>query len=311
MVATSRLAWLLRAVGVLQLAAIAGFLAWHWPSSPVLAVSGAVLLASIAPIVLGIEFLLLAWVGRADRSVPAAGAASLLAAWLGEVRSLFRVFYWRLPFRWRTPADCLEARCAGRTGVVLIHGFVCNRGFWAPWMRQLRERRHAHVAVNLEPVFSSIDAYGPIIAAAVQRVTELTRRPPVLICHSMGGLAARAWLRGSGATASVARVITIGSPHHGTWLGQFSSMPNGRQMRRHSDWITGLERSESARPLPPFTCWYSNCDNIVFPPSTATLAHADNRFLPGVAHVAMAFHPRLVADCLALLDAPASRGEGN
>ena len=39
------------------------------------------------------------------------------------------------------------------------------------------------------------------------------------------------------------------------------------------------------------TCFYSHCDNIVFPPVTATLQGADNRHLPGVAHVQMADHP--------------------
>lgn len=305
MPACSRLARLLRFVCALQLAAVIGVLVWQWPSSPAQAVLGAALIACIAPIVLAIEFLLLARVARGDPAVPVATSRALLRAWLGEVQNLVRVFYWRLPFRWRSPEDHLDPACAGRTGVVLVHGFVCNRGFWAPWLRQLRARGHAHMAVNLEPVFGSIDAYAPIIAAAVQRVAALTGEPPVLVCHSMGGLAARAWLRTAGAPAAVARVITIGSPHHGTWLGRFSSMPNGRQMRQGSDWLADLERSEATRVLPPFTCWYANCDNIVFPPSTAMLPHADNRFLPGVAHVGMAFHPRLVSDCLALLAAPA------
>jgi hypothetical protein len=37
------------------------------------------------------------------------------------------------------------------------------------------------------------------------------------------------------------------------------------------------------------------------------LAHADNRFVPGQAHVALAFHPAVREHCLALLaelDAP-------
>ncbi|RYF38882.1 MAG: permease, partial [Comamonadaceae bacterium] len=47
-----------------------------------------------------------------------------------------------------------------------------------------------------------------------------------------------------------------------------------------------------------FTCWYSNCDNIVFPTSTAQLQGADNRFVDGVAHVQMAFHPEVMKACL-------------
>ena len=50
-----------------------------------------------------------------------------------------------------------------------------------------------------------------------------------------------------------------------------------------------------------FVCWYANTDNIVFPASTATLPGADNRHMAGVPHVAMAFHPKVMADTLKLL----------
>jgi hypothetical protein len=47
-----------------------------------------------------------------------------------------------------------------------------------------------------------------------------------------------------------------------------------------------------------FTCYYSSCDNIVFPVSTATLPGADNRYVNGVAHVHLAFQPQLCDDVL-------------
>lgn len=303
MPATSRLAWLLRTVGALQALAIVGFVCWRWAASPVQAMLGGAALACIAPLVLAIEFILLRQVARTD-ATPVATVVEMARAWAGEVAYLLRVFYWRLPFRWRAEPDFLAPACAGRTGVVLIHGFVCNRGFWTPWMRQLQARRHACVAVNLEPVFGSIDAYASIIEEAVQRVAQCTGRPPVLVCHSMGGLAARAWLRKAGDAQRVAHVVTIGSPHHGTWLGRFSSVRNGREMRQHSPWLAELARAEASRARPPSTCWYSNCDNIVFPAATATLPGARNLFLPGVAHVAMAFHPDVVAGTLRVVEAP-------
>jgi triacylglycerol esterase/lipase EstA (alpha/beta hydrolase family) len=125
--------------------------------------------------------------------------------------------------------------------------------------------------------------------------------PPLLVCHSMGGLAARAWLRQAEAAAQVERVITIATPHQGTWMARFSRLRNGRQMRARSEWLQQLARDEARRTLPPFTCWYSNCDNIVFPASTATLAGADNRLVAGAAHVELAFRPEVVDATLAWL----------
>jgi triacylglycerol esterase/lipase EstA (alpha/beta hydrolase family) len=154
------------------------------------------------------------------------------------------------------------------------------------------------VAVNLEPPFGPIDAYAAAIDDAVARVTAATGRPPLLVCHSMGGLAARAWLRSS-APGRVCHVVTIGTPHGGTWLGRFSHLHNGRQMRLGSQWVRALPQDIASQV--PFTCWYSNCDNIVFPASTATLPGADNRLVRGAAHVELAFRPEVFAHALEAL----------
>ena len=100
----------------------------------------------------------------------------------------------------------------------------------------------------------------------------------------------------------VAHVVTQGSPHAGTWLARFSHLPNGRQMRQDSEWMRGLDQAMSPSLAARFTCWWSNCDNIVMPPSTATLPGADNRFLPGAAHVDLAFRHEVIEGTLALLD---------
>ena len=47
-----------------------------------------------------------------------------------------------------------------------------------------------------------------------------------------------------------------------------------------------------------FVCYHSNCDNIVFPASSATLPGADNRSADGLAHVSMAFHPQVMEEIL-------------
>jgi hypothetical protein len=95
--------------------------------------------------------------------------------------------------------------------------------------------------------------------------------------------------------------VTIGSPHGGTWLARLSRRANGRQMQLRSEWVRQLALDEQRRPLPPTTCWYSSCDNVVFPASTATLPQADNRFVGGQAHVALAFHPQVREGVLQLL----------
>jgi triacylglycerol lipase len=297
----SSLARLLQAACLLQLALATVWLAWRWPNEPVQAVAVAALILGIAPIALAIEFITIARVTRID-TAPQPTAGQLVRAWITETVQLFRTFYWRQPFRWRAVADHLDPACRGRTGVVLVHGFMCNRGFWNAWMTQLRERRHAYIAVNLEPAFGSLDHYARTIDEAVASLSRLTGRPPVLVCHSMGGLAARAWWRQAADHQRVAHLVTIATPHGGTWLARLSRRTNGRQMQWRSHWLRQLSRDEALRPLPPTTCWYSSCDNVVFPASTATLPDADNRFVPGQPHVALAFHPEVRRSFLDLLE---------
>jgi len=295
----SALARLQQVTTLSLLVAGAAWLAWFWNASHVVAVAGFAAIVLSYAFFLAVEFVALRFAGR-DDPAPRPTWGELARAWLGETTAAPRVFCWRQPFRWRAVPDLLVPQTGGRRGVVFIHGFVCNRGFWNPWMRELQARGHCFAAVNLEPVFGSIDEYIAIVDAAVARVTTATGMPPVLVCHSMGGLAARAWLQADN-LQRVHRVITIGSPHHGTWLARFSRLPNGMQMARQGQWLRALERSENPALHARFTCWYSNCDNIVFPASTATLAGADNRLLRGVAHVQLAFRPEVMSGSLDLI----------
>jgi triacylglycerol lipase len=288
-------------VGTLALAAVGlGWLWWQWPHSPVLAVTGLLLIWFGYAIFLAFEFLALRFAGH-EPDVPTPSAHELARAWLLATWLNAVIFGWRQPFRWNTIPDHLPASASpspGRArGVVLIHGFVCNRGFWTPWLKELRRRDIPFVAVNLEPGFASIDDFAAIIDDAVLRLTQATGMAPVLVCHSMGGLAARAWLRARAGEPRVHHVITIATPHRGTWFGRFSRAINARQMRFDSDWLRELATvpgDSGAR----FTCWYSNCDNLVFPVTTATLPAADNRLVPGAGHLELAHHPVVIAGSL-------------
>lgn len=281
------------------------WLVWFWRHSPWIAVAGFATIAAAYSAALAFEFLALRRVNRTD-PVPQARWPALARAWLAEALQAPQVFGWRQPFRWDAIADQLTGagEGAGGRGVVFIHGFLCNRGFWTPWLRRLMASGHPFAAVNLEPVFGSIDDYVPCIEKAVAVVTRASAMPPLLVCHSMGGLAARAWLRSGPNAGRVHHVVTIGTPHKGTWMGRFGRRLNARQMALGSQWLRQLEADCAGQAQPRFTCWYSNCDNVVFPSSGATLAGAENRLVAGAAHVDLAFHPRVMAATLALLERP-------
>jgi triacylglycerol lipase len=239
--------------------------------------------------VLALEFV---WMHRQNRDDAAlrATAFQVLRAWWQEVITAPLVFCWQQPFRSERFADTPLSAAKNKTAVLLVHGLVCNRGLWNPWLHRLQDHGIPFCAVNLEPPWASIDDYANTIDSAVRRLHHATGRPVLLVAHSMGGLAIRAWLRQSGADNLVNHVITIGSPHQGTWLARFAATTNSRQMRRNSLWLNELAATEVAARRAKFTCFFSHCDNIVFPASTASLTGANNVHLSGCAHVHMARH---------------------
>ncbi len=282
---------------------------WLQRGQSAVAAVGALAFAFVHAPLMALEFALLKHANR-DDPAPRATTAELWRAWFLEVMGAIVVFGWRQPFRSQRFVDHLPAAARGRRGLLLVHGFVCNRGLWNPWWPGLRVADVPCIALSLEPVFGSIDDYADAIDAAVLRLIEVTGRPPLVVAHSMGGLAVRAWLRKHAAHARVHGVITVGTPHRGTWLGRFGYSANGVQMRWNSPWLGNLAAVELKGPFPRFTCFYSHCDNIVFPASTATLPGADNRHLRGQAHVHLLQHPAVFTEVMARLAEPESAQPG-
>lgn len=244
-----------------------------------------------------LEFVVM-WFVHGKDPTPRARPAQWLRAWWGEILTAPRIFCWQQPFRSRRIPDHLPAGSAAH-GVVLVHGFVCNRGFWNTWMPRLRAQGIPFVGVDLEPVFGSIGDYSAILERAVRQVEACTGRAPVIVAHSMGGLAVRRWMADHQGADRVRRVITIGTPHQGTWTARYGRTPNSLEMRPGSDFLRALQAQEGPRHAARFTCFYSHCDNIVFPASMATLPGADNRHIEGVAHVHLACHPAVFDETLA------------
>ncbi len=173
--------------------------------------------------------------------------------------------------------------------VLLIHGYMCNGAFWWSIIRHLRASGATNLfTMNLEPAFAPVEHYVAQVRERVAVVRERCAADRVLIvAHSMGGLVARAYLRTPGASAHVAGLITLGSPHYGTVLAYFSPTPNARDMRPGSNFLERLAASETHGV--PITSIYSRDDNIVAPYDSACLEGVRNLGLNGVGHVYMSF----------------------
>jgi pimeloyl-ACP methyl ester carboxylesterase len=300
-------AWIQRLLTVLLLLSGLVLCVGLWPHYPWVAALCLLAPVPVLCLIEAVQFVMLYVVNRHDPTARASLAGHVIA-WWSELCASVVIFNWWQPFRRQAVPDNLQPDALARCGVVLVHGFFCNRGLWTHWMRLLKAEGRVYVAVDLEPSFGSIDDYVDIIDKAVTQVTQATGQPPLVIGHSMGGLALRAWLsqvhveRTAPSLNRVHHVITLGTPHYGTWLGVFSHTVNGSQMRLQSDWLRDLQQREKGARTVKFTCFYSNCDNIVFPVSSAKLDWADNRLVKQVGHVAMVNDAQVMQACWKILE---------
>ena len=226
-----------------------------------------------------------------DPRRPRSTAANLLRVWLGETWCSLRVFAWRQPFASNFPEPPLVPDSA-RPALLLIAGYVCNRAVWKPLLDSGRLAHRNVATVNIEPVFGSIDLYADEIHRAVQRLQQASGAARViLVCHSMGGIAARAYLRQHG-DAAIDKVITLASPHHGTVFGVLGHGSNARQMARGSAYLNSLAGVETIERRRRFVCIATADDNLVVPRSSPLLPDAEHHVIDGVGHLAMLEDPR-------------------
>lgn len=302
-------AWWLRAMTLLNLAALVVWLAWAWPQSVGLALGGALLWALAGRWWLGQQFFWMALVRR-SRGEPAQPLATLLRAWNAECRLSLRAFGWDMPWAEHSQADYVPDRQPDRqpgrpvdgAGVVLVHGWLCNRAMWADALHQLRAAGVPCIAVSMPLLLHRVGTGRAVLDAAMRRMQAATGQRPVLVAHSMGGLVVRDWLRSlpdADAPHRPQQVVTVGSPHYGTWMAYWALGPNVAQMRPGNRWLQQLQ-GEEARPGSAYSrvqwhCALSETDNMVFPGTTALLEGATPLWLHGMAHVEMLQAPALWA----------------
>jgi triacylglycerol lipase len=237
---------------------------------------------------------------------------TFLREWPRSMWMTYAMLAWREGFA--MPATRAAGRAdssappARRGPILLLHGFSCHRGVWsvaAPWL--VASGRDV-TALSIRPSFASIDASVEQVREAIDLLRGVhagadAGAPAVhIVGHSMGGLVARAYLRRHG-WDGVGGVVTLGTPHRGTWQARYGFGEAGQQMRRDSDWLRALAAGEPPSPPSRMLVVASRQDNIVSWPTIQTVPGARQVLLTGLGHLAFLFEPRVIRLVLRFLDA--------
>jgi triacylglycerol lipase len=101
-----------------------------------------------------------------------------------------------------------------------------------------------------------------------------------VVGYSAGGVTARLWLRDDGGAAITRRVVTLGSPQHGTDLAALgSSLPGScpvacQQLDPDSALLRDLNAGDETPNGPQYVSLWTTADQVVIPPDSARLSGA-------------------------------------
>jgi triacylglycerol esterase/lipase EstA (alpha/beta hydrolase family) len=155
------------------------------------------------------------------------------------------------------------------------------------------------------------------LAAAAQAALRRTGAASVdVVGYSAGGVVARLWVKDYGGAAVARRVVTLGSPQHGTALAALGSLVAGacplacQQLVPTSDLLTALNTRPELPAGPAFVSLWSSRDEVVLPPDSARLTGAVNIEIQQVCARSVVSHTQLPTDPLvdAMVEAELSAG---
>jgi pimeloyl-ACP methyl ester carboxylesterase len=181
---------------------------------------------------------------------------------------------------------------AAGTPILLVHGMIDNRSIFTLLRRGLVRRGFGRVvSINYSPLTTDVRVAAARLAAEVETLVAETGYERIhIVGHSLGGLIARYYVTRLGGDARVHTLVTLGTPHGGTFNAYAWPSNLCYQLRPGS----GLMRELSA-PVPScrtrFVVYWSDLDQMVFPQRNASLVHPDltirNVPMHGLGHMSL------------------------
>ena len=189
--------------------------------------------------------------------------------------------------------------------VLIVPGYGGSQASVQPLATVLRDAGRDVTVVTLADqaqgdLAAQADAVGVAVDAALARTGMATVD---LVGYSAGGVVARLWVTEGGGSDRVRRLVTLGSPHHGTEVASLGVLVSGacpaacQQLGTDSPLLARLDRE----PVPPglvFLSLWSTRDEVVVPASSAVVDGAPSPSLQSICPSSRARHGDLPGDAL-------------
>jgi triacylglycerol lipase len=184
----------------------------------------------------------------------------------------------------------LPAHAAERNPVLLIHGIDDTQAVMEPLGQYLERRGWQRFAFDMVPNDGQVgfEALARQVQREVAAVRARTGAQKVdLVGFSLGGMVARVYLQELGGAAEVERLVTISSPHHGSWMAYFRWNALGEELRPGSRVYQRLNSNLAALAGVRHTAIWTPFDLMIVPAWSSSLPGAREVRLPVVLHPLM------------------------
>lgn len=232
---------------------------------------------------------------RAGEEPPALDSGGWPRFYLRTLGAALEILWWGLLHLFQ---DGLRRPSGETTGppVICVHGFHMTGSCMWGIRRRLENRGRPTRSVFLGSPYQSAEVYAKPLARVMRDLRSQFRGQGLdIVAHSMGGLITRKVLADDPElAASARRIVTLGSPHHGTGLLSLIRFgPVYQMMSLESEFIRQLPDFRQSAPGAVVTTVATEQDLIVYPVSTCFLPGSRQITFKGFGHLGLLTEPEV------------------
>ena len=169
--------------------------------------------------------------------------------------------------------------------VVLVHGIWDTSRIFAPMIRWLETRGFRPLSLDLTPSDGAVGLDELALQLRAFLDQNLSPREPFdLVGFSMGGLVSRYYVQRLGGMERVGRLITISTPHKGSYWAYTVANKGSRQMRPGSDFLKELNRDAVILERVKFASIWTPLDLMIVPAWSSRLGVGEEFRIPVTLH---------------------------
>ncbi|GHD44867.1 esterase/lipase family protein [Streptomyces mirabilis] len=184
------------------------------------------------------------------------------------------------------------AQAATHNPVIFVHGLSSSASSWDDWIADFEADGYS----GSELFAWSYDWGQSNVTTAQQLSTEVknvlaqTGASKVdLVVHSMGALSARYYLKNLGGTSYVDDFVSTAGVNHGTTVASWCKWlyTSCAEMYTGSSFLTALNSGDETPGSVSYASYWSNCDELLTPDTSAILSGATNVEVGCISHTDM------------------------